>query len=304
MARVLVLENETIGETDRVNRFIEMFKEEGHSIVIIEHAHIQPKEVLLEAIMSADKLLFQTTWLRTDELYPFGKLLAVANPMEIYAISLDDKSLEYNIEETFGLDILCKLGKHKLFDVERRSSMREVNLKIYKERVDKEEEERQTIYKGLNKTGHKILIKKIQAFGGAWSNLKEGDIVEEIDNSAHDPNPKRGVWVMGNGEPVKLLNSDGYDEFEFAEDKCKSLVRDFYARGNRLDDKDGMEIMADYINSALRSQINKKETTLWEFCDDICNMVGVERRGNRHYFNARLEKYLDKHQYFCELNKF
>ncbi len=304
MANVLVLENETIQEGDRINRFIEQFKENGDTVVIIEYAHRQPKEELIKAIMSADKLWFQTTWLRTDELSPFGKLLAMANPMEIYAISLDSNSLEYNIEETFGLDVLAQLHKHKLFDVVRRSDIREVNLKIYKERADQEEKERQEQYQGLKKTGFKIRIKKIQANGKAWSNLNEGDVVEELDNSAHDPNPKRGVWVMGNGEPVKLLNSDGYNEFEFAEDKCYALARDFYARGNSSDDKAGIKIIADYINGALQKQINRKETTLWDFCDSICTMVGVERRGNRQYFEHRLTEYLKKYTYFCELKRF
>lgn len=308
MKNVLVLENEFIQSDDMVNRIIEKFREEGDNIVIIEQAYQQPKETLVQAILAADKLLFQTTWLRTEQLSPFGNLLAIAKPLEIYAISICSHTLEHNLEKTFEVEILAKLSKHKLFDVvdrwgEKENWVREVNLDVYQEKLDKEEEERQNLYKGLKKTGFKILIKTIQAHGKQWSNLKEGDIVEELDYSEHDPNPKRGVWVMGNGEPVKLLNSDGYDEFEFADDKCFALAHDFFARGNARDQKDLIILVAQYINGYLQRDIRTGEKTLWDFCDELCNTVGVERRGNRRYFETRLKRYIAKHTYLTEIER-
>lgn len=73
--------------------------------------------------------------------------------------------------------------------------------------------------KSFKKTGYKIKIKNIIAQGAQWSTLKEGDIVDELECSEIDPNPSRGVWVMGKDEPVKLLNDSGYDEFEYSENK-------------------------------------------------------------------------------------
>lgn len=307
MKKVLVLENEFVRKEDAVSSVIEMFKEKGCEITIIEQAHIKDKAVLLNAITSADTLLFQTTWLRTDELSMFGQLLAIANPLEIYAISLCSKSLEDNIEYTFGVEVLAQLTKHKLFDVKRwhhdEDWVREVNLNAYKEQVEEKKRKEQELYKGLSTTGYKIKIKKIQATGSQFSNLKEGDIVEELDYSAHDKDTNRGIWVMGNGEPVKLLNSDGYDEFEFAENKCFALARDFYARGNRLNKKDGITLLAQFINGYLQKSINDGERSQWDFADEVCTMVGVERRGNRSYIDTRLTAYLKQYQYFTELDR-
>jgi hypothetical protein len=310
MSKVLVLENEWLHKEDLVNILIQDFKEQGHEIIIIENAVRQDRDEVIKAMASADILVFQTTWLRTHEVEPLGKLLVAMKPMEIYAISLCSHSIYHNLENTFDVETLAKLSKHKLFDVQQaHRSLRdenwavEVDLKRYQKQLDDAEAKRQKLYKGLKPTGFKIRIKKLQAFGNAWANLKEGDIVDALDYSKHDPNKGRGVWVMGNGEPVKLLNSDGYDEFEYADNKCFALATDFYTRGNKADKASGIRLLAQYINGYLSRDIENGEKTLWDFCDEVCNLVGVERRGNRHYFETRLSAYLKDHKYFCEIDR-
>lgn len=306
--KVLVLENEFVQKDDLTTSVIKTFKEKEYEVQIIEQAYLQDKQILVEAIMSADILLFQTTWLRTEQLQPFGKLLAMAEPMEILCYNMSGYSIYRNLENTFGLSTLAQLSKHKLYQIKHSHKelddwKEEVDLIKYKTLFDKEEKERIEKNNSFKKTGYKILIKEVQAQGKAFSNLKEGDVVDELDCKEIDPNPKRGVWVMGNGEPVKLLNSDGYNEFEYAEDKCFALARDFYTRGNRADQKKDIQFLASLINGYLQKMINSDETTLWDFCDDVCTMVGVERRGNRHYFESRLKKYLSKHTYFNEIRR-
>jgi hypothetical protein len=142
MKKVLVLENEWLNKEDIVNILIEDFKEQGHEIKIIENAVRQDRNEVIQAMASADILLFQTTWLRTHELEPLGKLLVAMKPMEIYALSLCSHSIYYNLENTFNVETLAKLSKHKLFDVKQAyRSLRdekwavEVNLKQYQEQL-------------------------------------------------------------------------------------------------------------------------------------------------------------------------
>jgi hypothetical protein len=310
MTKVLVLENERLQEEDRINILIDDFREQGHEIQIIENAVRQDRNEVIQAMASADILVFQTTWLRTEEVEPLGKLLIAMKPMEIYALSICSHSIYHNLEKTFDVETLAKLSKHKLFDIkEVYRSLRgddwavEVNLKQYQEEIDKAEAESKTLYQGLKPTGYKIKIKKLQAFGNAWSNLKEGDIVEAIDYSKHDNEPHRGVWVMGNGEPVKLLNSDGYDEFEYADNKCFALAKDFATRGNRANDEETIKLIAKYLNGYLAKEVSSGKTTVWDFCDSVCTLVGVERRGNRHYFDTRINTYLADHKYFTEIDR-
>jgi hypothetical protein len=40
-------------------------------------------------------------------------------------------------------------------------------------------------------------------------------IVDELDASEIDPNPKRGIWVWGITEPVKLLQEINANEYRF-----------------------------------------------------------------------------------------
>lgn len=58
-----------------------------------------------------------------------------------------------------------------------------------------------------------VKVLQCGAFGKAFSNLKPGSIHKVIP-PPNGENENRGVWVMGVGEPVKLL----YDEFLFIDD--------------------------------------------------------------------------------------
>jgi hypothetical protein len=54
----------------------------------------------------------------------------------------------------------------------------------------------------------RIRIKYCTAFGEAFGNLTHGSEHDVIKPPAHYKNDKKGVWVMGVGEPVKVLNGE------------------------------------------------------------------------------------------------
>lgn len=54
----------------------------------------------------------------------------------------------------------------------------------------------------------KVMIKNVTAFNPAFNNLTAGSIHNVIPAPAGEKEDNRGVWVMGIGEPVKVLNNE------------------------------------------------------------------------------------------------
>ena len=99
---------------------------------------------------------------------------------------------------------------------------------------------------------------------------------------------------MGLDEPVKLLNSEGYEEWKYAELKADNLAREFFSRGNALDKEKSIQLISDWI--CYGNLANMDSTELWDWCDELCNTIDVERRGNRSYFEQRLKEYAKKYR--------
>ena len=63
--------------------------------------------------------------------------------------------------------------------------------------------------KELKPTEQKIKITVCQAFGPQFENLIPDSIHDVIETPARHKNSEmKGVWVMGIGEPVKVLNDE------------------------------------------------------------------------------------------------
>ena len=56
--------------------------------------------------------------------------------------------------------------------------------------------------------GKKIQIKNCNAVGGAFANITHNSTHEIIKPPNNYDNYSNGVWVMGSGEPVKILNRE------------------------------------------------------------------------------------------------
>ena len=63
--------------------------------------------------------------------------------------------------------------------------------------------------KELKPAGQKIKITYCQAFGKQFENLTPDSIHDVIETpDRHKNSEMKGVWVMGVGEPVKVLNEE------------------------------------------------------------------------------------------------
>jgi len=308
MKKVLFIENGHFDDMKGtiIDRVYERLVEAEIEVKIINYASNHKQEVL-EGVMWCDSIYFASTFLYEDQIKGLGDLfIKIAIPKSIYGYSMSGYPFSYHLENIWDLEELSKMSQHKVFEIEGIDYSSEtegviyknINMLSFKEKWDKQEVERIKKNQGFKKTGRTVLIGKIRAVGKQWSTLKEGDIVNELDCSEIDPNPKRGIWVMGFDEPVKLLNSDGYEEWKYAELKADCLAREFFARGNALDKHDLIATISDWICYAGIASLNSSE--LWEWCDNLCGTIGVERRINRSYFEKRLKEYAKKHTYFLE----
>ena len=312
---VLFLENEFWANQVMVNDLHDHLVSLGIKCTVIDRASHR-KEEIIAALPTIDVLCFESTFIYADEVKGVGDLLKKCpKPLLVFGgvIGGGCRSLSGEIERLWDVEELVEMSHHRLFELEYHKYIREdgvdwyteIDMLKYKLEWEKLEHERITKNKNMPKTGNKVLIKEIGAVGPQWSNLNKGDIVDELDCSSIDPNPKRGCWVMGEDEPVKLLNSDGYNEWEYYEPSYWALTKEFFARGNRANAQSTteygslFELMAEWIRNC-SSELKTSDTELWEWCDTICNSVGVERRGNRSYFERRLKEYRKRFVYIRE----
>lgn len=293
----------------QIGRIHQRLQESGIECRVIDQASQHKKEVF-EGALWADSIMFASTFLYSDEVKGVGDLLIkIPQSKNIYGYCMSGNPLICEVENLWSLKELSDMSHHRLFEISHSYIdedlgddypwAKEIDLKAYAEDWKYEEEERAMKNQGYKKTGRSVRIMKIQAQGSQWSNLKEDMIVPELDCSEIDQNPKRGIWVMGKDEPVKLLNSDGYQEWQYEDLKAECLAREFFARGNALDKTALIEVVAGWINGGSIGMMEGGK--LWEWCDNICETVGVERRGNRSYFEKRLLEYGKKYTYFTEI---
>lgn len=305
MQKIVILENQTWDKTHFINHILlDLCKKYECSYEILEQiGNIKP-EIIIQALSTCDTIMFTTTWLYQDSIHRLGKLLGSEHVAGKDIYYFGDDNVAHHLEEIFETKELAALAKHKFFTIghgviEEEDWRKEFDLQQYKTQWEKMEEERIKRNRGFEKTGRKVLIKELQAQGPQFAVLKKDTIVDELDCREIDPNPSIGVWVMGLDEPVKLLNNSRYEEWEYVEPGADALSLEFHKRGGRGEDTGSISILAEWINRC-SSSLNLSDAELWLECDNICKLVGVERRGNRHYFERRLKEYREKHVYFRE----
>lgn len=309
--KALFLDNEHWENNNILDDLIDDLKENNIECEIFDRAHLRLNEIG-EKIAWCDSIFFFSTFLYPEQIEKFYKLLMAIPPKHIFG-KASNGDLAYNLERVFSKEQLNDLSKHQVYDMNHlriigdHNWFTEIDMSIYGKEIKAEKEEDNAFRKGIRKTGRKIIIKKIQAGGGPWSILKEGSVVDELDPITCEQHYnggrayKRGVWVMAKDTPVKLINDNGYDEWEFENPGCKELTIEFFSRAGKLDQTELMATVQLWINNCT-SPLILSGTDRWEWCDNLCNTLGLERRGNRTYFDEKLEAYGKKHYYFKELD--
>ena len=307
LKRCLFIENGVFSqeESPLVYDIYEELKDLGVECRVVDRASQNPKDVF-EGMKWCDSIFFASTFLYPGEIKGLGDLIKkMEEPKKIFGkvIGGQLESLQHELEGIWSLEEMAGFHPHEIYELEGRKldlDPQKINLDFYIQEVERAEKERVERNAGFKGTRRWVKIKKIQAFGHEWSLLKEGDVVQELDCSSIDPNPAKGVWVMGRTEPVKLLNSDGYEEWEYDKLSAYDLAREFFARGNKLDTD---PLLIDAVGAWINSVGRYSDSQIWEWCDNLCSTIGLERRGNRSYFDRRLKEYRSKYTYFMEFSR-
>ena len=317
--KILVIENEDWEQNkgNKIWRFIKQANRDGAEVRIIERADSgapyygnlngtidyddkRRSADLMKDLNWCDVMAFQTTFWYGGSVHDLGMLLAKIKQPKIVIGSGDN--LIGNIEKLFSLKELTQLSHHSLFElcdgVFEDWLEKPIDLKPYKVEYDKQEKERITKLHGMPKTGRMVRILTVPYAKGAIGYLKEGMELPELDCSTIDPNPTRGVWVMGNNTPVKLINDTGYNEFEFAELTFEGLTIEFFSMGCNLIKKDIMDTVALWIRSVAPTL--KTDAQFLQWSGELCSITGTPRRMYQSIIFNRLKAYAAAHSYFKE----
>lgn len=142
-------------------------------------------------------------------------------------------------------------------------------------------------------TGRLIRIKQgilQSATSPQWANLKPGMVVPEISMLGGSERvagkmQDRGAWVMGVGEPVKVLSSEGYNEFEYVVRNFEDLAIDLLKQcGQELSPKNF------FFTIGVLKDEDEEFTPHWK-ATAILDNFGVPRRGNRYEMERKIQDF-------------
>jgi hypothetical protein len=302
IAKALVLENGHFSEMDghTIDGFVRSLEKEGTKVTIINHAH-QNKEQILAELPDTDAIVFASTFLYPDQIKGIGDMLKVyPKEFSVYGYVIAGGSLQSELERIWSVGEMKDLARHRIYEIEGdriEIELVEIDMNHYVKEWERLEKERVERNAGFPRTGRRVRVLDVKAQGPEFKVLKEGMVLDELDCNSIDPNPSRGIWVMGATEPVKLLNDDRMEEWQYEDLKASTLTREFFSMGRMLDKPDLLEVVEEWMKKSLPSY---SDSEVWDWCDNLCKTLNVERRYYRHYFEGRLREYRKKHTYFKE----
>ena len=287
--RLVLLEND-VEITKSRHRFVYHFANEfdGEVVHLCNIRNISSEEIFKEFSNCTD-IAFQSSLIGGSEYQVEGylrMLMTIKTPINLTIRYMGGDIKEWLVE-LFTPDELVKLSHHNFFELNRMYS--DDDVQNYKFDFTKETAKYLAAKKikadytdtAIDRpTGRKIKVIGCNANGPGFKNLPIGEIVDELDMSAIDLNKSRGVWIMGNGEPIKLINDCGFEEFEIvAEDPTsEELVDNIFSTFSINSEKFTVEEYREIISLVdTRDNANKMS-----IANTICEIADLPKRGNRH----------------------
>jgi len=289
MRKLLILENDFIDFKNNhtyVGSFMNDWKKQFNGeVIVFDNLRHRSTESIYLAFKETDDIAVQTAFVNgsDEQLISFANLLA--NIPESKNIYIGNYDLKRQLENHLTDNQIYRIRHHNIynmsFEVEFSNNDKidfskiintvDVSIKI------------ETEYKESAKqrlTGLKVKVLGCSAKGKAFENLPIGEVVDTLDMSETDPNPNRGVWIQGNGEPIKLVNDSGLDEYEIFKDSVSNenkleAVLSSVSYSSPISNKDLIYIQ--HIINNPKEYLNAG--------NEICDTLGIERRGNRQRIN-------------------
>jgi len=309
---LLAIENDreiTNGNQLRLKRFMREFKGEVNEMTSLFQ---KSKEEIFKAINESSDIACQTVFVQQsyDMLFEMAKILSRVPESKNIWISYG-RDLEEKLRSELDDSEFYAIKHHNIYSISNDYDFEDVddNVNLLLDFSDIIEREQQRLDEETKKaedlrilklelknrtTGRKVKIKKIVANNSEFANLKEGDIVDEIDASVLDPNPNRGIWVYGITEPVKLLNEDNYREYEVIfNDDIESVMNEILQRSGSLVDS--------LTYKGISSLVEDLEENSFSVSNTICEDLNIQKRGNRRILADFIDNYRNsKKTELCE----
>lgn len=219
MEKIIVLENDHFVHDD-IQTMLDklLLSHPDYQIEYLYGAKHRMKEEIAEKINWCTMIFADTTLTEWGQNHQIIQLLSmIKQPKKVCLVHYE---LKKALDQFMEPKDYWSIKQHKIYEVERGPwndfKMYDINIDTetaeYQQFIDKEKSIRDNIKNKL--TGRQVKILDIVAYNPEFNNLKRDMIVDEVDASEIDPNPKRGIWVWGINEPVKLLNEPHAIEYQ------------------------------------------------------------------------------------------
>jgi hypothetical protein len=295
MKKILIIENNH--KLDRyeqcvVFNYLDTLPNTNYDVIDFSCFKSKTDDEVWNAVNECDDILCQTAVSNGSEyqLKQMVSLLAkIKESKNIYLCILGDDMFSY-MNEQFKTSELLSINHHNLYELDYEGTVKKMDFSYrinkYLQKLADEQKYRDKVR--TRPTGRKIKILACNATGTAFKGLPIGEVVDELDMSDQDPNKNRGVWVWGNGEPVKLVSDlGGLKEYELAGDLTVDDVLELITKSTDLKTNKLSHLQL----RGMISVIEDKEINTMGIANYICEETNIEKRGNRAVINQILTQY-------------
>ena len=288
---ILIVEDDMKLPDDYLKSWAEEFS--ASEVKYLFNIYNADKKEIFELFNWCDILAFKTTFWYSNNILNLAKIFSsIKKPISVY---IDNPETKEYLEKILDDEMAFKLKHHTFYQFEhffryKKESHKKIDLslkiKSYENFLKSEQERKENEREYLKSrqtalTGRKIKIKKVQGFGKLFESLKEGMIADEIDCTKIDPNPKRGIWIWGNGEPVKLLNEGVYQEYEVVNLSIEDLIDEIFK---------STQIENNKTNFFIIYGILQTEDNIEDKANNLCESLQIQKRINRQNIRNLLTK--------------
>ena len=167
-------------------------------------------------------------------------------------------------------------GEHTKLDF--TAVTRKVHKQLTKKRVHNLYVEWYKATAGNRTTGRKILVLGCNANGKQFENLPIGQEVDELECLELSKDGKsRGVWIMGNGEPITLVNDCGFTEYKIV---SKMSIEEILVEVAKTAFFDLDSLRRVELEGLMHILKDDEESNMGK-ANVICEELDIPKRGNR-----------------------
>jgi hypothetical protein len=288
MKTLLIIENNySLQDCYYVNNFLKTW--DWDVIDFTGFTSRKPEEIFA-AVTKCTDIISQTALVNGSEVQferMVGLMGKIKEPKTIHIAFLGGDLFNY-IDRYFDDEALAAIAHHKIYEIsfDEPEKLLDFSPRVnaYHGRIAAEKHYKDTA-KGRT-TGKKVLVMACNGNGNAFLNLPFGKIVDELDMQDSDENPNRGVWVWGNGQPIKLVNDCGQQEYKIVSELTTDdkIIEMFKEVGLKLDDF-GVLVLA-----GIKNIINDTELDTMEKANLLCEELTIPKRVNRQKIYGLITK--------------